>query len=66
MNPPSTTHGTISMVIDKGPLLASIPITYTLANTANGFFTATITFPTITLLNDSVWIKFGDNNAITF
>ncbi|MCZ6683874.1 MAG: hypothetical protein O7B26_11900, partial [Planctomycetota bacterium] len=66
MDPPSTTHGTATATINMGPLLASIPITYTLANTDNAFFTATITFPTITLPNDSVWFKFGDNNAITF
>ncbi|MCZ6682397.1 MAG: PEP-CTERM sorting domain-containing protein, partial [Planctomycetota bacterium] len=66
MNPPSTTHGTVSAVIDKGELLLSLPISFTLTNTGNAFFTATVTFPAIHLLSDSAWIKFADNNAITF
>lgn len=66
MSPPSTTHGTVTATVFKGALLASVPVTYTLANTGNAFFTATITFPTINLPNSSVWIKFGNDQAQTF
>ncbi|MCH7813194.1 MAG: hypothetical protein IID40_04145, partial [Planctomycetes bacterium] len=64
MFPPSAPHGPVTSLITKGVLYTSLVVTYSLPS--SNAFNATVSFPTVALLSDSMWVKFQDVSGTTF
>jgi hypothetical protein len=64
MVPPSAGHSPPTFT--NGVQYTSLVVTYTLTNSVNAFYTATISFPQVALISDSMWVDFSDPANNTF